>query len=71
METKTTKSKKSAGKLKVTYVRSVIGFNKKQAKILEALGLRKLNTTKIFPDNESIRGSLFLVKHLVKVEEVK
>lgn len=71
METKTTKSKKSAGKLKVTYVKSVIGFDKKQAKILEALGLRKLNTTKIFPDNESIRGSLFLVKHLVKVEEVK
>ena len=71
METKTTKSKKSAGKLKVTYVRSVIGYDKKQAKILEALGLRKLNTTKIFPDNESIRGSLFLVKHLVKVEEVK
>ncbi len=71
METKTTKTKKSAGKLKVTYVRSVIGYNKNQAKILEALGLRKLNTTKIFPDNESIRGSLFLVKHLVKVEEVK
>ena len=71
METKTTKSKKSAGKLKVTYVRSVIGYDKKQAKILEALGLRKLNTTKIFPDNESIRGSLFLVKHLVKVEDVK
>ena len=71
METKTTKSKKSAGKLKVTYVKSVIGYNKKKEKILEALGLRKLNTTKIFPDNESIRGSLFLVKHLVKVEEVK
>lgn len=55
--------------LKVTYVRSVIGYNKKQCKILEALGLTKLGQTKILPDNASIRGSLFHVKHLVKVEE--
>ena len=61
---------KKSKQLKVTYVRSAIGFNKHQAKILEALGLRKLNTTKIFPDNECIRGSLFKVKHLVKVEEI-
>lgn len=61
---------KKSKQLKVTYVRSAIGFNKNQAKILEALGLRKLNTTKIFPDNECIRGSLFKVKHLVKVEEI-
>ena len=64
--------KKTSGKqLKVTYIRSAIGFNKEQAKILEALGLRKLNTTKIFPDNDCVRGSLFKVRHLVKVEEVK
>lgn len=62
--------KKKSKQLKVTYVRSAIGFNKHQSKILEALGLRKLNTTKIFPDNECIRGSLFKVKHLVKVEEI-
>ncbi len=64
--------KKTNGKqLKVTYIRSAIGFNKEQAKVLEALGLRKLNTTKIFPDNACVRGSIFKVKHLVKVEEVK
>ena len=57
--------------LKVTYVKSCIAFNKNQRKVLEALGLRKLNTTKILPDNPSIRGSIFKVKHLVKVEEVK
>lgn len=61
---------KKSKQLKVTYVRSAIGYNKHQAKILEALGLRKLNTTKIFPDNDCIRGSLFKVKHLVKVEEI-
>ena len=57
--------------LKVTYVRSVIGYNKKQAKILEGLGLTKLNQSKVLPDNASIRGSIFHVKHLVTVEEVK
>ena len=70
MEKKTTKKAKNMGQLKVTYVRSVIGFNKKQAKVLEALGLTKLGTTKIFPNNDCIKGSLFKVKHLVKVEEI-
>jgi len=65
------KVKKDAKKLQVTYVKSAIGFNKEQAKVLEALGFRKLNQTKVFPDNACIRGSLFKVKHLVKVEEVK
>ncbi len=69
MEKKTSK-KASTKKLKVTYVKSAIGYNKNQSKVLEALGLTKLNSTKIFPDNESIRGSLFKVQHLVKVEEI-
>lgn len=56
--------------LKVTYVKSKIGYNKNQSKILEALGFTKLNQTKIFPDNASIRGSLFHVRHMVKVEEI-
>jgi len=68
MEKKETK--KSKGKLKVTYVKSVIGFDKAQGKVIEALGFKKLNTTKVFPDNESIRGSIFKVKHLLKVEEI-
>lgn len=56
--------------LKVTLIKSAIGYNKSQAKIIEALGLKKLNQTKLLPDNDSIRGSLFHVRHLVKVEEV-
>ena len=56
--------------LKVTYIKSTIGYNKNQAKIIEALGFTKLNQTKIFPDNASIRGSLFHVRHLVLVEEI-
>ena len=58
-----------AKNLKVTWVKSTIGYNKNQAKIMEALGFKKLNQTRILPDNESIRGSLFHVQHLVRVEE--
>lgn len=60
----------NAKKLKVTYVRSVIGRDKRQAKVLESLGLRKLNDSNILPDNESIRGMIFKIKHLVSVEEI-
>ena len=61
---------KKEKQLKVTYIKSTIGYNKNQAKIVEALGFTKLNQTKIFPDNASIRGSLFHVRHLVRVEEI-
>ena len=62
-------AKKQEKTIKVTLVKSPIGFNKNQAKVVEALGLKKLNQTKVLPDNDCIRGSIFKVKHLVKVEE--
>ena len=55
--------------IRVTLIKSPIGFNKRQAKILEALGLTKLGQTKELPNNACIQGSIFKVKHLVKVEE--
>lgn len=55
--------------LKVTWVKSAIGYNKNQMKIIEALGFKKLNQTRILPDNESVRGSLHHVAHLVEVVE--
>ena len=60
---------KEKKQLKVTWVRSAIGYNKEQAKIIEALGFKKLHQTRILPDNESIRGSLHHVAHLVEVVE--
>ncbi len=57
-------------KLKVTLVKSPIGYDKRQSEILKALGLKKLNHSVVLPDNESVKGSIFHVKHLVKVEEV-
>lgn len=62
-------AKKQVKTIKVTYVKSAIGYDKRQAKIVEALGFKKLGQTRILPDNDCIRGSIFKVKHLLKVEE--
>lgn len=55
--------------LKVTWIKSCIGYNARQDKMIEALGFKKLGQTRMLPDNDSIRGSLHHVAHLVKVEE--
>ena len=59
-----------ADKLKVTLVKSPIGAVPKQKKTVEALGLRKLNKTVELPDNDAVRGMIWHVRHLVKVEEI-
>jgi len=59
-----------ADKLKVTLVKSPIGAVPKHRKTVEALGLKKLNKTVELPDNDAVRGMLWHVKHLVKVEEI-
>jgi len=56
--------------LKITLVRSTIGALKDQKATVVALGLRRLGHTVEKPDNQAIRGMIFKVKHLVKVEEV-
>ena len=56
--------------LKVTLVKSTIGAIPKHRKTVEALGLRKLNKSVEMPDNESVRGMVKQVQHLVKVEEI-
>jgi len=57
-------------KLKITLVKSPIGAIPKQRATVEALGLRKLNNTVEMPDNNAVRGMIWHVRHLVKVEEV-
>ncbi len=59
-----------ADKLKITLVKSPIGAKPKQKKTVEALGLKKLNSTVEQPANDAIKGMVFKVKHLVKVEEI-
>ena len=56
--------------LKVTLVKSTIGAIPKHKKVVESLGLRKLNSFNTLPDNAATRGMIAKVKHLVKVEEI-
>ena len=56
--------------LKITLVKSPISSLKDQQATLESLGLRKLNSETVQPDNAATRGKIFKVKHLVRVEEV-
>jgi len=57
-------------RLKVTQVRSGIGRPAKHRATLRALGLRRHQQTVVHEDNPAIRGMLFQVRHLVRVEEV-
>ena len=59
-----------AEKLKITLVKSPIGAIPKQRATVEALGLRQLNKTVEMPDNDAVRGMIWHVRHLVKVEEI-
>lgn len=61
----------SDGKLKITQVRSVIGRPEKHRRIIEALGLKRNQTSVLHNDTPAIRGMVFKVRHLVSVEEVK
>jgi len=63
-------TKKADKQIKITLVKSTIGAKPNQRKTVEALGLKKINQSKVQPDNEAIRGMIFTVKHLVKVEEI-
>jgi large subunit ribosomal protein L30 len=56
-------------KIKITQVKSQIGRPEDQGKTLKALGLGKIGRSSVIADNESTRGMVFKVKHLVEVEE--
>ena len=63
-------AKKAEGKtIKVTQVRSAIGFPVPQKATLQALGLRHLNQTVEHKDTAALRGMLKKVIHLIRVEE--
>ena len=64
------KAKKAEGKIKVTLVKSTIACIPLHKKIVEALGLKKVNSFKIHDANPCILGMIAKVKYLVKVENV-
>ena len=59
------------GKLRITWLKSAIGYKKNQKATIAALGLHKLGQVIEQPDSPQIRGMVFTVRHLVKWEEVK
>lgn len=56
-------------KLRITWVKSDIGYKRDQRRTLKALGFHRLNESVIHDDNRSIRGMINKLRHLVKVEE--
>ena len=65
-------TKKTANaKIKVTLVKSTIATLPAHKKIVEALGLKKINSFKIHDANPCILGMIKKVDYLLKVENVK
>jgi large subunit ribosomal protein L30 len=58
-------------KLKVTWRKSAIGYPEDQKLTIEALGLKRINSSNVFEDSCAIRGMITKVRHLVKVEVIQ
>lgn len=56
-------------RVRVTQVRSQIGFDRRQRATLRGLGIRRLHQTVELEDTPQVRGMIRKVVHLVKVEE--
>ena len=61
-------TKGDAARLKITLVKSTIGFNKNQAKVVESMGLRRIGHSVQLADTPATRGMILKVRHLVTVE---
>lgn len=56
-------------KVRVTWVKSAIGYDQRQRSTLKGLGLRRLQQTVELPDGPAVRGMIAKVLHLVRVED--
>ena len=60
----------SKGKsLRITLVKSPIGYSERQKRTVRALGLRRMRQTVELVDNPAVRGMITKIQHLVQVEE--
>ncbi|MBO9369637.1 MAG: 50S ribosomal protein L30 [Chloroflexi bacterium] len=57
--------------LRITLIRSPIGYSRDQKATVRALGLRRLHQTVEKADTPAIRGMVAKVQHMLKVEEVE
>jgi large subunit ribosomal protein L30 len=69
MAKKTAAKSAAAKRVKVTLLRSPIGFNKTQALTVEGMGLRRIRHTVELPDTPETRGMIHKVRHLVEVSD--
>jgi len=60
-----------AKKVRITLVKSPIGYNKKQKAIVQSLGLKKLNTSRELALTPTLQGMIDKVSHMLAVEEVE
>ena len=60
-----------ANKIKITQIKSAIGYRKEAKRTLVALGITKLNQSVEKISDSAIQGMIKTVQHLIKVEEVK
>jgi large subunit ribosomal protein L30 len=56
--------------LRITYVKSCIGYSQRQKDTIRTLGLRRLGDSVLQADNPAVRGMVHAVRHLVAVEAV-
>ncbi len=56
-------------KIRVTLIKSGIGYEERQRRTLETLGFHRLHQSVVLEDTNSVRGMINKVRHLVKVEE--
>ena len=57
-------------KIKITLIKSPIGYKEKAKKTLEALGLKRMNQSVEHTNNDSIMGMIKIIDYLIKVEEL-
>jgi len=60
---------KTDKQLRITWMKSSIGYAQDQKATIRALGLRRLGQSVVRPDNPSIRGMVQKVIHLVEMDE--
>ena len=56
-------------KIRVTWIKSFIGYEERQRRTIRTLGLHRLNQSVVHEYTNSVRGMVNKVRHLVKVEE--
>jgi large subunit ribosomal protein L30 len=61
----------SEQKLRITWVKSSIGYSRRQKGTIRALGLRRLGDRVEQADTPVVRGMIDKVSHLVEVEEIR